>query len=94
MKDTTVLLPKIEEEWCTFHNLVQSSLNNVSEICMYLNTSIYALLHAIITLSCMVNLFGFSIRLYYYSHFFSFLFYFLFQAYLQFGDLFFQMKIY
>lgn len=32
MKDTTVLLPKIEEEWCTFHNLVQSSLNNVSEI--------------------------------------------------------------
>ncbi|KAJ6334485.1 hypothetical protein OIU78_011380 [Salix suchowensis] len=32
MKATTVLLPKIEEEWCTFHNLVQPSLHNVSEI--------------------------------------------------------------
>ncbi|CAK7348308.1 unnamed protein product [Dovyalis caffra] len=32
MKATTVLLPKIEEEWCSFHNLVQSSLHNVSQI--------------------------------------------------------------
>ncbi|KAB5515886.1 hypothetical protein DKX38_026534 [Salix brachista] len=32
IKATTVLLPKIEEEWCTFHNLVQSSLHNVSEM--------------------------------------------------------------
>lgn len=34
MKATTALLPKIEEEWCSFHNLVQSSLHLVSEICM------------------------------------------------------------
>lgn len=35
MKATKSLLPKIEEEWCSFHKLVQSSLNRVSEICMY-----------------------------------------------------------
>ena len=34
MKATTALLPKIEEEWCSFHNLVPSSLHHVSEICM------------------------------------------------------------
>lgn len=33
---TTLLLPKIEEEWCSFHNLVQSSLHQVSELCMFL----------------------------------------------------------
>ncbi|GAV66945.1 DEAD domain-containing protein/Helicase_C domain-containing protein [Cephalotus follicularis] len=32
MKSMTLLLPKIEEEWCSFHYLVQSSLHNVSEI--------------------------------------------------------------
>ncbi|XP_050265490.1 DExH-box ATP-dependent RNA helicase DExH8 [Quercus robur] len=32
IKDTTLLLPKIEEEWCSFHNLLQSSLHHVSEI--------------------------------------------------------------
>ncbi|KAF3436447.1 hypothetical protein FNV43_RR23539 [Rhamnella rubrinervis] len=32
MKATTLLLPKVEEEWCFFHNLVPSSLNHVSEI--------------------------------------------------------------
>ncbi|XP_015892017.2 DExH-box ATP-dependent RNA helicase DExH8 [Ziziphus jujuba] len=32
MKATKSLLPKIEEEWCSFHKLVQSSLNRVSEI--------------------------------------------------------------
>ncbi|KAJ7977567.1 putative ATP-dependent RNA helicase [Quillaja saponaria] len=32
MKATSILLPKIEEEWCSFHNLVQSSLLSVSEI--------------------------------------------------------------
>ncbi|OVA00221.1 zinc finger protein [Macleaya cordata] len=26
------LLPKLEEEWCSFHNLLQTSLHNVSEI--------------------------------------------------------------
>lgn len=31
---TTVLLPKVEEDWCSLHNLVQSSLKHVSEICM------------------------------------------------------------
>lgn len=36
IKDTTLLLPKIEEEWCSFHNLLQSSLHHVSEICMNL----------------------------------------------------------
>ncbi|TQE00359.1 hypothetical protein C1H46_014086 [Malus baccata] len=29
---TTVLLPKVEEDWCSLHNLVQSSLKHVSEI--------------------------------------------------------------
>ncbi|KAF2315012.1 hypothetical protein GH714_037553 [Hevea brasiliensis] len=29
---TSLLLLKIEEEWCSFHNLVQSSLHQVSEI--------------------------------------------------------------
>ncbi|KAF2315428.1 hypothetical protein GH714_039204 [Hevea brasiliensis] len=32
MKTLTSLLLKIEEEWCSFHNLVQSSLHQVSEI--------------------------------------------------------------
>lgn len=36
IKDTTLLLPKIEEEWCSFHNLFQLSLHHVSEICMNL----------------------------------------------------------
>ena len=36
IKDRTLLLPKIEEEWCSFHNLLQSSLHHVSEICMNL----------------------------------------------------------
>ena len=27
---------KLEEEFCSFHNLLQSSLNQVSQICMYL----------------------------------------------------------
>ncbi|KAF8387857.1 hypothetical protein HHK36_026519 [Tetracentron sinense] len=31
-KTTQVMLPKLEEEWCCFHNLVQSSLHHVSEI--------------------------------------------------------------
>ncbi|PON65915.1 Zinc finger CCCH domain-containing protein [Parasponia andersonii] len=30
-KASTLLLPEHEEEWCFFHNLVQSSLNHVSE---------------------------------------------------------------
>lgn len=30
------LVPKLEEEWCSFHNLSQSSLHQVSETCMYL----------------------------------------------------------
>ncbi|KAL5791828.1 hypothetical protein ACOSP7_000422 [Xanthoceras sorbifolium] len=32
MKATTLLLPQIEEEWCSFHNLVQSSLHHVSNL--------------------------------------------------------------
>lgn len=32
MEPATLLLPKLEEEWCSFHNLVQSSLNHVSEM--------------------------------------------------------------
>lgn len=31
----SLFLPKHEEEWCFSHNLVQSSLNHVSELCMY-----------------------------------------------------------
>ncbi|KAK3020840.1 hypothetical protein RJ639_045522, partial [Escallonia herrerae] len=31
-KGTRISLPKIEEEWCSFHNLVQSSLNHIAEI--------------------------------------------------------------
>lgn len=33
-KDRKIVLPKIEEEWCLFHNLLQSSLNQVAESCM------------------------------------------------------------
>lgn len=40
-KATEILLPKIEEEWCFFHNLVQSSLNHVSEIHDDILTSIH-----------------------------------------------------
>lgn len=32
MRTPTLLLSKIEEEWCSFHNLVPSSLHNVSEM--------------------------------------------------------------
>jgi hypothetical protein len=32
----TQLMPKLEEDWCSFHNLYQSSLHQVSEICTYL----------------------------------------------------------
>ncbi|XP_021281215.1 DExH-box ATP-dependent RNA helicase DExH8 isoform X2 [Herrania umbratica] len=32
MKAATLLLPKLEEEWCSFHHLVQSSLHHVSEM--------------------------------------------------------------
>uniref|UniRef100_A0A2P2J473 RNA helicase n=2 Tax=Rhizophora mucronata TaxID=61149 RepID=A0A2P2J473_RHIMU len=32
MKAAALSLPKVEEEWCSFHNLVQSSLHHVSEI--------------------------------------------------------------
>ncbi|EXC10294.1 Zinc finger CCCH domain-containing protein 31 [Morus notabilis] len=32
LKASNLLLSKSEEEWCSFHNLVQSSLNHVSEI--------------------------------------------------------------
>ncbi|XP_050236664.1 DExH-box ATP-dependent RNA helicase DExH8 isoform X2 [Mercurialis annua] len=42
MKAVTLLLPRIEEEWCSFHNLVQSSLQQVSEI----YEDILSLLHA------------------------------------------------
>lgn len=31
-KDAQAMLPKIEEEWCSFHNLVQSSLHHVADI--------------------------------------------------------------
>ncbi|KAF6155581.1 hypothetical protein GIB67_004575 [Kingdonia uniflora] len=31
-KATSVLLPKLEEEWCSFHHLLQTSLHHVSEI--------------------------------------------------------------
>lgn len=31
----TQQMPKLEEDWCSFHNLYQSSLHQVSEICMY-----------------------------------------------------------
>ncbi|PHU13325.1 Zinc finger CCCH domain-containing protein 31 [Capsicum chinense] len=30
-KDREIMLPKIEEEWCLFHNLLQSALNQVAE---------------------------------------------------------------
>lgn len=33
-KDREIVLPKIEEEWCLFHNLLQSALNQVAESCM------------------------------------------------------------
>lgn len=29
----TQQMPKLEEDWCSFHNLYQSSLHQVSEIC-------------------------------------------------------------
>ncbi|XP_020538355.1 DExH-box ATP-dependent RNA helicase DExH8 isoform X2 [Jatropha curcas] len=32
MKAASSLLPKIEEEWCLFHNLIQSSLHQVSDM--------------------------------------------------------------
>ncbi|XP_041017233.1 DExH-box ATP-dependent RNA helicase DExH8 [Juglans microcarpa x Juglans regia] len=32
VKAATSLLPSVEEEWCSFHNLAQSSLRHVSEI--------------------------------------------------------------
>ncbi|XVF32773.1 hypothetical protein REPUB_Repub17cG0111500 [Reevesia pubescens] len=32
MEPATLLLPKLEEEWCSFHNLVQSSLHHISEM--------------------------------------------------------------
>ncbi|KAK3021051.1 hypothetical protein RJ639_047298 [Escallonia herrerae] len=35
-KGTRISLPKTEEEWCSFHNLVQSSLHHIAEICMVL----------------------------------------------------------
>lgn len=35
VKATPLTYPKIEEEWCSFHYLVQSSLKHVSEICMH-----------------------------------------------------------
>ncbi|KAM7277141.1 hypothetical protein ACFE04_019007 [Oxalis oulophora] len=31
-KELSLLLPKIEEEWCSFHNLVQPSLHHLSEL--------------------------------------------------------------
>lgn len=34
-------LAKIEEEWCSFHMLVQSSLNHISEICMMIQCQSY-----------------------------------------------------
>ena len=30
------LIPVLEQEWCCFHYLLQSSLHQVSESCMYL----------------------------------------------------------
>lgn len=30
-KDREIVLPKVEEEWCLFHNLLQSALNQVAE---------------------------------------------------------------
>lgn len=30
------LITEIEEEWCKFHNLVQTSLHTISDICMCL----------------------------------------------------------
>ena len=32
----TKLMPKLEEAWCSFHNLSPSSLHQASELCMYL----------------------------------------------------------
>jgi hypothetical protein len=32
----THLMLKLEEDWCFFHNLYQSSLHQMSEICTYL----------------------------------------------------------
>ncbi|KAK8570233.1 hypothetical protein V6N13_002928 [Hibiscus sabdariffa] len=32
MEPATLLLPKLEEEWCSFHHLLQSSLHHVSEM--------------------------------------------------------------
>ncbi|XP_022757975.1 DExH-box ATP-dependent RNA helicase DExH8 isoform X3 [Durio zibethinus] len=32
MEPATLMLPKLEEEWCSFHHLVQSSLHHVSEM--------------------------------------------------------------
>ncbi|XP_039051619.1 DExH-box ATP-dependent RNA helicase DExH8 [Hibiscus syriacus] len=32
MKPATLLLPKLEEEWCSFHHLLQSSLHHVSQM--------------------------------------------------------------
>lgn len=50
-KETTdIQIPslKIEEEWCLFHNLVQSSLQHVANICMILEMSIQVLFFFII----------------------------------------------
>lgn len=35
MKAITSMLPMIEEEWCSFHNLSQSSLHQIAGICMF-----------------------------------------------------------
>ena len=35
MQAPLALFPRIEEEWCSFHNILQSSLHQISEICMF-----------------------------------------------------------
>ncbi|WRX10709.1 Helicase [Theobroma cacao] len=41
MKAATLLLPKLEEEWCSFHHLVQSSLHHVSEMYEDIQNSVH-----------------------------------------------------
>ncbi|KAL4367345.1 hypothetical protein GQ457_05G002130 [Hibiscus cannabinus] len=42
MEPATLLLPKLEEEWCSFHHLVQSSLHHVSEMpALYQRHAVY-----------------------------------------------------
>lgn len=53
------LIAEIEEEWCKFHNLVQTSLHTISDICMCLPSFWFAKLKDKIELPIAKILLGF-----------------------------------